>query len=199
MINLVQVKPDPCSFTGQDSALKVSIIAMAYVDDLPRHLRRQRDSSQLFSGDSEGAQPQAHWLLHSRSFNEFLGRIIKKKGSGQITMEFSQQFIDYLLGLFDITGKVASNGVKIQPVAREEQVVCDSKLCSKYRAAVGQLLWTPQLRDHIKYPVKELSRSLSDPLDVDFQNLIHHLMRVNHTRDFVSSWNLSFLHWILRD
>ena len=41
---------------------------------------------------------------------EFLGRVIKKRRSGQSTMELSQKFIDNLLGLFDITSRVTTNG-----------------------------------------------------------------------------------------
>ena len=50
---------------------------------------------------------------------------------------------------------------------------------------IGKLLWMSQLRDVIKFPVKELSRSLINPQDVDFDNLIHLLKHVNQTRDYV--------------
>ena len=91
---------------------------------------------------------------------EFLSRIIKKKRSGQISMEFSQKL--NLLGLFDITRNVTTNGVKIQPVAREDQITYGSKLDSQYRTAVGKLLWKSQLRDDIKY----LSRSFRIPCQI---------------------------------
>ena len=42
-----------------------------------------------------------------------------------------------------------------------------------------------QLRDDLKYPVKELSRSLINPQDQDVKNLVHLLKYVNQTRDFV--------------
>ena len=42
-----------------------------------------------------------------------------------------------------------------------------------------------QLRDDIMFPVKELSRSLINPQDVDFDKLIHLLKYVNQTRDYV--------------
>ena len=42
-----------------------------------------------------------------------------------------------------------------------------------------------QLRDDIKFPVKELSRSLINPQASDFDNLTHLLKYVNQTRDFV--------------
>ena len=39
---------------------------------------------------------------------------------------------------------------------------------SVFRTAMRKLLWMSQLRDDIKYPVKELSRSLSNPQTRDF-------------------------------
>ena len=42
-----------------------------------------------------------------------------------------------------------------------------------------------QLGDDIKFPVKELSRSLINPQGVDFDNLIHLLKYVNQTRDYL--------------
>ena len=56
---------------------------------------------------------------------------------------------------------------------------------SKFRTAIRKLVWMSQLRDDIKYPVKELSRSLVNPQGVDFDNLIHLLKHVNQTRDYV--------------
>ena len=50
---------------------------------------------------------------------------------------------------------------------------------------LGKLLWMAQLRDDLKYPVKELSRSLINPQDQDVKNLVHLLKYVNQTRDFV--------------
>ena len=41
------------------------------------------------------------------------------------------------------------------------------------------------IRDDVKYPVKELSRSLSNPQESDFDNLKHLLNYVNQTRDFI--------------
>ena len=42
-----------------------------------------------------------------------------------------------------------------------------------------------QLRDNLKYPVKQLSRSLINPQDQDVKNLIHLLKYVNQNIDFV--------------
>ena len=46
-------------------------------------------------------------------------------------------------------------------------------------------LWMAQLRDDLKHPVKELSRSLINPQDQDIKNLIHLLKYVNQSRDVV--------------
>ena len=69
---------------------------------------------------------------------------------------------------------------------------------SRFRTAVGKLLWTSQLRDDIKFPVKELSRSLINPQDVDFENLIHLLKYVNQTRDYVYVMDPQFQQLILK-
>ena len=100
-------------------------------------------------------------------------------------MEFPQKLIDNLLGLFEVKGKSTTNGVKIQQVSKEDQVQCEKEMHSKFRTAIGKLLWMSQLRDDIKYPIKELSRSLINPQDVDFDNLICLLKYVNQTRDYV--------------
>ena len=95
-MNLVQMKSDPCSFIGRDSSSKLSILAMAYVDDL------------IISGEKETVQnffqeiPKVFSLKHmdyltADHSRKLLGRIIQKRRSGQITMELSQKFIDNVL------------------------------------------------------------------------------------------------------
>ena len=116
---------------------------------------------------------------------EFLGRIIKVEKSGQITMEFHQKLVDNHLSLFEVKGRSTTNGIKIQQISKEDQISCEKEVHSKLRTATGKLLWMSQLRDDIKVPVKELSRSLINPQDVDFDNLIHLLKYVNQTRDYV--------------
>ena len=78
-------------------------------------------------------------------------------------MEFSQKLNDNLLGLFRISSRLMTNGVKIPLVPKEDQVKCDKESHSLFRTAVGKLLWMSQLRDDIKHPVKELSRSVKSP------------------------------------
>ena len=183
-LNLSQMKSDPCTFTGMDSQGHLNLMVMAYVDDL------------IVSGEAQAVQTFIQEIQKTFSLKhvdyltpdnpvEFLGRIIKVKKSGQITMEFPQKLIDNLLGLFEVKGKSTTNGVKIQQVSKEHQVQCEKEMHSNFRTAIGKLLWMSQLRDDIKFPVKELSRSLINPQDVDFDNLIHLLKRVNQTRDYV--------------
>ena len=183
-LNLSQMKSDPCTFTGVDSKGHLNLMVMAYVDDL------------IVSGEAQAVQTFIQEIQKTFSLKhvdyltpdnhvEFLGRIIKVKKSGRITMEFPQKLIDNLLGLFDVRGKSTTNGVKIQQVPKEDHVKCEKEMHSKFRTAIGKLLWMSQLRDDIKYPVKELSRSLVNPQGVDFDNLIHLLKYVNQTRDYV--------------
>ena len=183
-LNLSQMKSDPCTFTGMDSKGHLNLMVMAYVDDL------------IVSGEAQAVQTFIQEIQKTFSLKhvdyltpdnpvEFLGRIIKVKKSGQITMEFPQKLIDNLLGLFEVKGKSTTNGVKIQQVPKEDQVKCEKEMHSKFRTAIGKLLWMSQLRDDIKFPVKELSRSLINPQGVDFDNLIHLLKYVNQTRDYV--------------
>ena len=124
-------------------------------------------------------------FLTSENSVEFLGRTIKRLKNGNITMEFSQKFIDELLKIFEVTGKVTTTGLKFQALPEDQKVQCDQVIHQKYRSAVGKLLWMAQLRDDLKYPVKELSRSLINPQDQDVKNLVHLLKYVNQTRDFV--------------
>ena len=100
-LNLSQMRSGPCAFTGRDSSGHVNLIVMAYVDDL------------VVSGESSSVLRFFQELQKTFSLKridyltpdhpvEVLGRIIKKRRSNQITMEFSQKFIDNLLGLFKI-------------------------------------------------------------------------------------------------
>ena len=97
---------------------------------------------------------------------------------------FFQKFIDELLKIYEITGKVTTTGLKLQ-LPEDLKVPCGKVTHQKLRTAVGKLLWMAQLRDDLKYPVKELSRSLINPQDQDIKNLVHLLKYVNQTRDFV--------------
>ena len=184
ILNLSQMKSDPCTFTGVDSKGHLNLMVMAYVDDL------------IVSGEAQAVQTFIQEI--QKTFNlkhvdyltvnspvEFPGRVIKVKRPGQITMEFPQKLIDNLLGLFDVKGKSTTNGVKIHQVPKEDQVQCEKGMHSKFRTAIGKLLWMSQLRDDIKFPVKELSRSLVNLQPVDFDNLVHLLKYVNQTRDYV--------------
>ena len=76
--------------------------------------------------------------------------------------------------------------LKLQALPEDQKVQCDKVIHQKYRSAIGKLLWMAQLRDDLRYPVKEqLSRSLINPQDQDIKNLIRLLKDVNQARDFV--------------
>ena len=83
-------------------------------------------------------------FLTSENSVEFLGRTIKRLKNGNITMEFSQKFIDELLKIFEVTGKVTTTGLKLQALPEDQKVQCDKVIHQKYRSAVGKLLWMAQ-------------------------------------------------------
>ena len=134
---------------------------MAHVDDLV--IAGEDHSVQKFVKDIQETFSLKHvdYLTPDHPV-EFLGRIIKVKRSGQITMAFPQKLIDNLLDLFKVKGRSTTNGVKMETISKEDQVKCDKDMHSKLRTATGNLLWMSQLREGIKFPVKELSRSLKN-------------------------------------
>ena len=68
---------------------------------------------------------------------EFLGRTIKRLQRANMTMEFPQRFIDELLGLCEITGKVTTTGFNLRPVPEDQMSQCDKVVCQKFRTEVG--------------------------------------------------------------
>ena len=186
-LNLSQMKSDPCTFTGLDSSSHINLIVMAYVDDLV--ITGEDHAVQKFIQDTQETFSLKH-VEHLTPDHpvEFLGRIIKVKKSGQtydgVSSKAHRQFT-VLLSLFKVTGRSNTNGVKMQMISKEDQVKCDKDTHSRFRTAIGKLLWMSQLRDDIKFPVKELSRSLTNPQASDFDNLTHLLKYVNQTRDFI--------------
>ena len=138
-LNLSQMKSDPCTFTGKDSTGHLNLMVMAYVDDL------------VVAGEAQAVQEFIQEIQKTFSLKhvdyltpdnpvEFLGRIIKVKKSGQITMEFPQKLIDNLLGLFEVKRESTTNGVKIQQVSKEDQIQCEKgdafKIQDSYRQAL---------------------------------------------------------------
>ena len=112
-LNLSQMKLDPCTFTGMDSKVHLNLMVMAYVDDLIVSGEAQAVHTFMWEIQKTFSLKHVDYLTPDNPV-EFLGRIIKLKKSGQITMEFPQKLIDNLLGLFEVKGKSTTNGVKIQ-------------------------------------------------------------------------------------
>ena len=181
---MTQMKSDSCTFLKKDQDGHVQLVVMAYVDDLVISGSAQMVKDFIVSIQEEFTLKHVNFLTSENPI-EFLGRSIKRLKNGNITMEFSQKFIDDLLKIFEVTGKVTTTGLKLQALPEDQKVQCDRIIHQKFRSAVGKLLWMAQLRDDLKYPVKELSRSLVNPQDQDVKNLVHLLKYVNQTRDFV--------------
>ena len=87
-MNLSQMRSDPCAFTGFDSSGRVNLIVMAYVDDLVAS--GGSSSVQRFFQETQRTFSLKHidYLTPDHPV-EFLGRVIKKRRSGQITIKYS--------------------------------------------------------------------------------------------------------------
>ena len=181
---VTQMKSDSRAFLKKDQNGHVQLAVMAYVDDLVISGSAQMVKDFIMMIQEEFTLKHVNFLTSETSV-EFLGRTIKSLKNGNITMEFSQKFIDELLKIFEVTGKVTTTGLKLQVLPEDQKVQCDRVIHQRYRSAVGKPLWMAQLRDDLKYPVKELSRSLINPQDQDIKNPVHLLKYVNQTRDFV--------------
>ena len=60
-------------------------------------------------------------FLTSANPVEFLGRTIKRLKNGNITMEFSQKFIDEMLKIFTVTGQVTTTGLKLHALSEDQK------------------------------------------------------------------------------
>ena len=129
-----QTRSVPCAFAGRDSSGNINLIVMAYVDDLV--VSRGSASVQSFFQEIQKTFSLKHadYLTPDHPV-ELLGRLIKKRWSGQITMEFSQTLRDDLLGLFAISSRVTTNAIKIPMVPKEDQANCDKEGHSLFRTA----------------------------------------------------------------
>ena len=181
---MVQMKSDSRTFLKKDQLVHVQPAVMAYVDDLVVSGNAQMVKEFITMIQEELTLTHVNFLT-SENPVEFLGRTIKRLKNGKITMELSQKFIDELLKIFEITGKVTTTWLKLQALPEDRKAQSDEVTHQKFRSAVGKLLWMAQPRDDLKYPVKELSRLLTNPQDQDVKNLIDLLKYVNQTRDFV--------------
>ena len=110
---VTQMKSDSRAFLKEDQNGHVELAVMAYVDDLVISGSAQmvRDFIMMIQ---EGLTLKHVNFLTSDNPVEFLGRTIKRLKNGNITMEFSQKFIDELLKIFEVTGKVTTTGLKLQ-------------------------------------------------------------------------------------
>ena len=170
--DMIQMKSDSCTSLKKDQNGHVQVAVMACVDDLIISGSAQMAKDFIMMIQEEFTLKHVNFLT-SENPVEFLGQ------------SRAQKFIDELLKIFEVTGKVTTTGLKLQALPEDQKVQCDKIIHQKYRSAVGKLLWMAQLRDDLKSPVKELSRSLINSQDQDIKNLVHLFKYVNQTRDFV--------------
>ena len=99
-----QMKSESCAFLKKDENGHVQLAVMAYVDDLVISGSAQMVKDFILMIQEEFTVKHVNFLT-SENPVEFLGRTIKRLKNGNITMEFSQKFIDELLKIFEVTGK----------------------------------------------------------------------------------------------
>ena len=80
-------------------------------------------------------QSQAHRLLRSRALSGVPRQNHQEEEVRSNHHGIWQKFIDNLLSLFDIAGKVTTNGIKIHPGGNEDQVMIQNFIQS-----IAQLL-----------------------------------------------------------
>ena len=146
---------------------------LAYVDDL------------VIAGSAQMVIQEAFTLkyvnfLTSENPVEFLGMLEQSNVSRTATSTWSslRSSLMSCSGSLRYTGRVATTGLKLQALSEDQKAQCDKVIREKFRTAVGKLLWMAQLR----YPIKELSRSLINPQDQDVKHLMHLLKCVSDQR-----------------
>ena len=148
------------------------------------HVRKCSNGQRVHLDDSGRVHPQACELPH---FTES-GRVSGEDKARDSRMPTSQ-WSSLRRSLMSCSGSLKS-------LAKAQPHDSNFKLSQKIKrlnvtksfnksSAFGKLLWMAQLRDDLKYPVKEHSRSLISPQDQDIKHLIRLLKHVNQTRDFV--------------
>ena len=106
---------------------------MAYVDDLVISGSAQMVKDFITMIQEELTLKHVNFLTSENSV-ELLGRTVKRLKNGNITMEFSQKFIDELLKMFEVTGKVTkTTGLKLQVLPEHQKIQCDRVIHQKYR------------------------------------------------------------------
>ena len=161
------------------------LYVLAYVDDL------------LIIGDEQKTKDFVEQLnkellvkitgkLEAGSEHSFLGRRLRRNGDS-IDILMPSKYIEDLLDMYkmktaNFVGTTGSAAIKrIQdadsPLDKEEH--------SKYRTAVGKLLWLAFVRPDCSYAVKELSRDVKAPTQESLAKLKHLLRYLSGTRTSV--------------
>ena len=112
-------------FSNRTTWVMFSLQIMAYVDDLAI-----AGSSKLVKEIMSIFQEE-FTLKHVN----FLGRTIKRVKNSNIMKEFSQKFMDELLNLLKVTGKVTTTSLKLKPVPENPKAQCDKAIGKHLRMA----------------------------------------------------------------
>ena len=110
---VIQMKSDSRAFLKKDQMCHVQRAVMAYVDGLVISGGAQMVKDFISMIQEEFTLEHVNFLTSENPVG-FLGRTTKRLKNGNVTMEFSQKFINGLLKIFEVTGKVTTTGLKLQ-------------------------------------------------------------------------------------
>ena len=161
------------------------LYVLAYVDDL------------LIIGNPEKAKEFVEQLnkellvkitgkLEPGTEHSFLGRRLRHNGDS-IDILMSQQYLDELLDLYKMSSANPVNTTGSAALKRIHDVDCplEPDEHSKFRTAVGKLLWLAFVRPDCSYAVKELSRDGKAPTQESLAKLKHLLRYLAGTKQSV--------------
>jgi hypothetical protein len=166
-------KGDPCLYVNKDATLYL----LRHMDDLiiigedgkVRRLIEKLQKTVLLSCVSHLTRPGDEVI--------FLGLVILKTQSG-FAVSVTSGLLDSLYKLFGLQGAkaVATTGRRPTMVEQATSSPLTPLSHSRFRKAVGKLLFISWLRPDIQFAVNLLARSVASPTDVD-ERMCKHLIR----------------------
>ena len=162
------------------------LYVLAYVDDL-MIVGDPEQSKAFIDSLNKELLVKITGRLEAGSEHSFLGRKLRHNGDS-IDILMSQQYIEEILKLYSMNSSsniVNTTGSSALKRAQDSDTPLDKEEHSKFRTAVGKLLWLAFVRPDCSYAVKELSRDVKGPTLESLAKLKHLLRYLNGTRHTV--------------
>ena len=162
------------------------LYVLAYVDDL-MIVGDPEQSKAFIDSLNKELLVKITGRLEAGSEHSFLGRKLRHNGDS-IDILMSQQYIEEILKLYSMNSSsniVNTTGSSALKRVQDSDTPLDKEEHSKFRTAVGKLLWLAFVRPDCSYAVKELSRDVKGPTLESLAKLKHLLRYLNGTRHTV--------------